>query len=208
MAMTPLDVGKEQIKFTRSILHILSLTSLLSGLLIWSIFPFTFQGKSASKITMRYIGIVAPLGLGILSLACGIKLIKNQHLYKAIEIAEADSFRHWVAVNQGYSEQSYEALAENTSENFPGELTGNLPASGISEPEMAEVPISGDFPDSTSGSGNVNLDISPEILREISAGKSDSWIIQNILNCRGRNYAKGKEELEKIKRILIQEQED
>lgn len=203
MAIIPLDSSKEQIKFSRTLLHILALTSLLSGLLIWSISPFVFTGKTTSKITLRYIGIVAPLGLGILSLACGIKLIKNQHLYKAIEIAEADSFRHWVAVNQGYSEQSYEALAENISENFPGELTGNLPASGISEPEMVEVPISGsEIPVSTSGSGNVNLDISPEVLREISAGKSDSWIIQNILNCRGRNYAKGKEELERIKKIL------
>ncbi|MGL5082467.1 MAG: hypothetical protein ACRC8A_13360, partial [Microcoleaceae cyanobacterium] len=48
-------------------------------------------------------------------------------------------------------------------------------------------------------SGNVSGNGNEAVINALATGKTDSWIIQNVLGMKGRNYSRGKQELEAIK---------
>jgi len=78
-----------------------------------------------------------------------------------------------------------------TSHNFP-----QLP------PEVPQPLYSHNFPTSTSLNDTLSLPIKAMVVNAIKEGKKDTFIIENILNLKGRKFSQGKEILEKIRQEM------
>lgn len=70
-------------------------------------------------------------------------------------------------------------------------------------PEVSEPANDKNFPASTSGEDRLIQAISAA--RE--AGKSNTWIIENVLGCRGRRFAEGKAILQRLQSLQLQPKE-
>lgn len=200
--MIELDSGKEQIKLNRTILHSTGISSAIAGLFLWSITPFVTESK-----LLRFGSLGTSLILGGISLASGVKLEQNKTLYRAIQKAEEDDFLHRIASAQYGQQQVWETIAAGGTrrDDLPVGATSTLEVPG-SDAEVSEVPEDGELTDSLPGSNQTSQLVagspgSPgSVKKAIKEGKSDTWIIENILKMGGRKFEEGKVILEEMKK--------
>jgi len=199
MALIELNSGKDQILFNRKLLNTVAVVAFVASLFLWSVAPFIPSSNSNRDKFVRYLSLICTILGGDILLACGRKLERNQPLYKALEKAQENVFIHQVATSQYAYEQEITQAAQSTSQD----LQQSLPVtSATSTLEVSEANGSEDFPTSTSTSAtSEQLDL--EVIREaVSAGKSDSWIIENLLKMGGRKFAEGQALLKEIKLVV------
>ena len=205
MALIHLDAGAEQIRLNRKLLNAGAIVSTISGLIVWSATPFVTEIKA-----LRYLSLAFSLGAGSTALYCGTKLAQSKTLFQAIERAEEDDFLHRVAASQYARQNAWNYLAESEAQPLPDPLTEPLPdTSAPVEAEASEVRGSEgfrDFPSTSATSNELAAEVVVEVLEAVGEGKSDTWIIENVLNMKGRKYKQGKELLAAIK--VFTEDED
>lgn len=186
MALT-LDAGKEQIKFNRALLHSGAIAGAALGLLFWSVSPFVAPKRSALHIAFRYGSLSLSLFSGAAVLFCGVKLEKNKLLYRAVETAERDDFIHQIAARQFTQQSQWDRLAAVEAEQIP-QVLGAPTAEGTTD-----LPATGTTTEQLDG-GKLE-----EVLEATEAGKSDTYIIENILGMKGRRYKEGKATLKRLR---------
>jgi hypothetical protein len=213
-------LGADQIKQNHGLLNATAIFSSVSGLLVWSTTPFV-----SSNTIARYFSLFYCIGAGSTAIYCGNKLEKSKLLFLALQRAQDDDFLHQIASLQYARQQHWNQLAGATSNPFgtffpeaeaepvkSAEVPpdGDFRASTSTNtnapiPEVREVPPDGDFRDSDPEVAEVNPLAGEVLVRAVSeavtSGKSDTWIIENILNMKGRQFAKGKTILEFLRGV-------
>lgn len=178
--------ARDAIRTSRTLLHSVCIFTSISSFLLWIIPPFATQNQ-----TIRVGSLLLGIGLSTTGLISGYKLKHHQSLYEALDLAEKTAFNNYLA-QETYAPQlgSAEAVQVYTPESYATNEQEYLQPEIL--PEEASATTSEQF------SASLML----EVGREVSNGKSDTFIIENVLQKKGRKFHEGKTQLAEIKSII------
>ena len=121
----------------------------------------------------------------------GLSLAINRYspIFTILRKADDETFTHTIATYIYEQKQGIPELpvTDEPIEIYPEQLPNNT---------------------STTTNGQFPTSLITEVGRLVSEGKSDTFIIENVLQCKGRKYQEGKTKLAEIKVLLSQLQED
>lgn len=186
MMISGLDQGRTRLRESRVFLNILLGASLIVGVALWSISP-----SLSRRPAFRLISLGATSFLGLLGLVGSGHLQSLESLLFKVEKVENEINAAFLAAQQemqiGSIEQEVDAAAEpHQLPNFQSELPGG------SAPEVA--------PEATPEV--VGVAQLKSIKAALTEGKSDTFIVEEVLGYRGRSFATGKAILGRIKEVL------
>lgn len=196
MAIAP-ELSKQQIKQNRFLLHLIAVSSLSLGLLVWSAAPFIFPGKPANSRLFRYMSLIWTMGAGISLSYCSVKLSRNQALYQAVELNDKSEYIDLLSRAEIAREDYNQLLVTDRLRSVTSEKEA-LPPEPIQDERLRG---------NGNGNGNELPALLPVVNEAITQGKSDSFIIKNILGYEGRNFPDGKELLAEIKELIEAQEE-
>lgn len=178
--------ARDAIKMSRILLHSICISTSVSSFLLWVIPPFASQNQ-----TIRVGSLLLGMGLSTTGLVSAYKLKHHQSLYEALDLAEKVAFNNYLARETyipqlGYTEDNPAYFSEYNATDDKEVL----------QPEV--------LPDetSTTTSEQISTSLILEVGREVSNGSSDTFIIENVLQCKGRKYQDGKAKLAEIKELM------
>lgn len=197
MALIPLDMVSRQVRLNCRLLATQSLVSSGVGVLLWSLSPFVSDSPG-----WRYFALCGGMICGGAAVYSAAALGVTARLNTASEKAESDDYIYRIAASR-FAQQSLwdtiATIATSQAVEVPVE-NGNAPES-LEAPGKAGVtdfPSTSEFP--------VEL-VFPAVAEALEAGKSDSYVIQEILGMKGRRYADGKQMLTEIKEAIANARE-
>ena len=153
-------------------------TSLVAWLVALSPVP------NLAKVVAYSVSLIS----SIQSIRASKNLMESQKLCAAIALMDEDLRTTEIALHTFYQEQQLEMnYATTYSPEVREELTQNL--EHLYKEESAEHPI--DTSVSTS-------ELKQAIIALLEAGKSQTFVIENILHCKGRKFEEGKQRLKEI----------
>lgn len=198
------DQGRRNAFTTSVILHFFCLILLFSGITLVSISPSLFRGSPKLRSVCLFYGLFCGTGL----LVCGVQLEVTDKLLERIKKVEDEIALSQFAAEQYAQQQYYEGLAETANAELPPASAPYFPPTSQVTSEALTVGSQGvqDL-GSVSGSGSKSVEVGSAIatLTAIKSayaqGKSDTWIIEEILGMKGRNFEKGKELLGQYKEV-------
>ncbi|NES64130.1 MAG: hypothetical protein F6K24_02125 [Okeania sp. SIO2D1] len=178
--------ARDAIKMSRILLHSICISTSVCSFLLWAIPPFATQNK-----TIRIGSLLLGVGASTAELISGHKLKHHESLYKALDLAEKTAFNNYLA-QETYTPQL--GGAETSRVYIP-----EIEATQDKEPLQPEI-----LPEetSTTTSEEFSASLILEVGREVSKGSSDTYIIDNVLQAKGRKYRQGKVQLAEIKSII------
>ena len=199
------DQGRRNAFTTSVILHIFCLLLLFSGVTLVSISPSLFRGSPRLRSASLLYGLFSGLGL----IVVGTQLEITDKLLTRVEKVEDEIALSQFASEQYAQQQYYEELAETANAELPPTSASYFPPTSQVTSEALTVGSQGvqDL-GGGSGSGSKAAEVGSAIatLSSIksaySEGKSDTWIIEEILGFKGRNFEKGKEILAQYKEAV------
>ncbi|MGL5080202.1 MAG: hypothetical protein ACRC8A_01820, partial [Microcoleaceae cyanobacterium] len=179
--------NNEGIKDSWHLLNLICIGAMISAPILTIYTPFLTR-----NVANRFLTLFYGLGSGITLTSSSLKLAKLQTRIKAIESYEIASFKHQIASDLYLTQATNEAIAET----LLGERKESL------QPVLTvEAVRKADYPDLLTGSanavsslgngvsGNVSGNGNEAVINALATGKTDSWIIQNVLGMKGRNYS-------------------
>ncbi|NEN90317.1 MAG: hypothetical protein F6K48_15930 [Okeania sp. SIO3H1] len=177
---------RDAVKMSKILLHSICIFTSIGSFLLWVIPPFVTQNQ-----TVRIGSLLLGISLSVTGLISGYKLKQHDSLYKALDLAEKTAFNNYLAQETylpelGSTEAAHIYIPENEA-TYPDETL---------KPEILPEGTS------TSTSEEFSASLILEVGREVSKGSSDSFIIQEVLQCKGRKYQQGKIQLAEIKSII------
>ena len=181
---------EKQLKQQSFLLSIGCNIALLTGFFTITLAPFLTTNK-----ILRITCLGGSFLLGCTTVIASNELYTIEKMRKAISKAVGENFGLDLATKQILIEDDYKSRLmppmppmENIPEQqyYPNE---NLP---LPEAEIVE---------ENSNKLTITQSDYDAVLMAIEQGKPDSYIIQDILNCKGRNYQKGKAILTEIKQM-------
>lgn len=198
------DQGRRNAFITSVILHIFCLLLLFSGATLVSISPSLFKNSPRLRSASLFYGLFSGVGL----IVVGTQLEITDKLLERVEKVEDEVALSQFAAEQYAQQQYYEELAETANAELPPTSAPYFPATSQVTSEALTVGSQG-VADSGSGSGSGSklaevggaIAQLASIKSAYSQGKSDTWIIEEILGMKGRNFEKGKELLGQYKEV-------
>lgn len=199
------DQGRRNAFTTSVILHFFCLILLFSGITLVSISPSLFKGNPRIRSICLFYGLFCGIGL----LVCGVQLEVTDRLLERIKKVEDEIALSQFAAEQYAQQQYYEQLAEEANPELPPTSAPYFPPTSAPTSEALTVGSQGvqDL-GSVSGSGSKAAEVGSAIAQlasiksAYSQGKSDTWIIEEILGFKGRNFERGKEILVQYKEAI------
>jgi hypothetical protein len=167
-----LDNGIDSIKSARNLCHLLSISSMIFGGLIWSLTPFLATGKNPITITTRYFSLLGTASAGAICLVSAGYLRKTDAIVKASQKASENLLINQLASSQFAQQQYYQVLAK--------ELPQILANRAIDESLMTA-----DMRSQLTGQENVNSDDSAQSglsLAIAPAGDTDDLDLNAVYN--------------------------
>lgn len=183
-----IDLKTQQIRQQRTLLQSVTLGAITSGFLIWSVTPFLTQ-----SVSIRYAALAYTLLSGLITSYSASELIKNKRIYTSLDKSEIDDFLHQVAVQQYAQQQQWSSEAVRTDKPLEPRQTNQLGENGSEfvRSEPTEFGLT---------------ELSELVEDALNDGYSDSKIIKEVLGYRGDNYTKGKELLNRVKKVIEDKQ--
>lgn len=171
----------------------------VSGVALWLAPPFLLSRKIPLHNLVTGTALIA-------GFACSLEARKL-----ALRVAEQEEFEALkkAAINADVVDEI--ATSAYVSEQQRRQEANAILASGTAEVEAKrkelEAMYSNDLHDSASTSEHPDYPIYLEVREAMENGKSQTWIVENILKMGGRKYAEGKAKLESILKQFEEEEE-
>lgn len=171
----------------------------VSGIALWLAPPFLLTRKVPLHNLVTGVALVS-------GFACCLQARKL-----ALKTAEEEEFEALkkAAINADMVDEV--STSVYVSEQQRRQEANRVLASGAAELEAKrkelEAIYGDDFPDSASTSEHPDYPIYLEVREAMEAGKSVTWIVENILKMGGRKFADGKVKLESILKQFDEENE-
>lgn len=203
------DQGRRNAFTTSVILHVFCLLLLFSGATLVSISPSLFRENPRLRSVCLFYGLFCGIGL----LVCGVQLDVTDKLLERVKKVEDEIALSQFAAEQYAQQQYYEQIAEEANAELPPASAPYFPATSAptSAPTSEALTVGSQGvadSGSVSGSGSKAAEVGGAIATltaiksAISQEKSDTWIIEEVLGMKGRNFEKGKEILAQYKEAL------
>lgn len=201
------DQGRRNVQVTSVILHFFCIALLSSGIGLVSISPSLFRDSPKVRAICLFYGLFCGVGL----LVCGTQLEISDKILQRIKQVEDEIALSQFAAEQYAQQQYYEQMAEQANGELPPASAPYFPATSAPTSEALTVGSQGvqDFGSgSGSGSGSKVAEVGGAIVTltaiksAYAQGKSDTWIIEEILGMKGRSFEKGKELLSQYKEVI------
>lgn len=173
----------EMLKSFRTLLIAAASTTTIASLTL-------FVSPTASKdTTIKSILYSGGLLSGLSTIGLSMAINRYSPIFTILKKADDETFTHTIATY--IFEQKQMANPDFSATNEPIEIY----------PE--------ELPESVSinTSEQISASLITEVGKLVSEGKSDTFIIQNVLQCKGRKYQEGKAKLGEIKAMISQLQE-
>lgn len=162
----------------------------LSGITLWLLPPFVFSRKIPLHNFMQGIALISGFACCFEARKGALKLAKEAE-FEALKQAAIDSdVVHEISTSVYVFEETRKKEAEA------------ILASSDEEVEAAqkalEAMYTNNLQDSTSASDSPDYPIYLEVCKSMEAGKSVTWIVENVLKMGGRKFSEGKVKLKSI----------
>ena len=173
----------EMLKSLRSLLLSAASVTVISSLVLF------VAPTASSDATIKSLLYSGSLLSGLSSIGLSLAIDRYSPIFTILRKADDETFTHVIAA---YIYEQKQGFSELPATDKPIEI----------HPEQ--------LPSDTSTTANEQFSTSlvTEVGRLVSEGKSDTFIIENVLQCKGRKYQEGKAKLAEIKALLNQLQED
>ncbi|MEG4504235.1 hypothetical protein QUA81_08985 [Microcoleus sp. F6_B4] len=162
----------------------------VSGLTLWLAPPFIFSRKIPLHNFMQGIALVSGFACCFEARRCALIVAKAEEFEELKARAITADVVDEIAVQSYVSEQERRKEAEA------------ILASSGEEVEAArkalEAIYTSDLQDYTSASEHPDYPIYLEVRKSMEAGKSVTWIVENILKMGGRKFSEGKAKLQDL----------
>jgi hypothetical protein len=206
---------QNQLKQNRSLLLFMGGVSTVAGVFMWSATPFALSDRSDRvQVCLRYLALTSSLVCGVSACVAGQHLQRITPLLKAVETAEQNDFLTQLASSQYVQQQQWHQVASSELQAFQ---PGNRAVTSVTQPDLVKQPSDERFNSVTeSGNGNGNASNQPSmegykplflaVTQLKQAGVSDSKIIKDVLKQEGRNFETGKQMLETLLELGLQQE--
>lgn len=160
----------------------------LSGLTLWLAPPFVFSRKIPLHNFMQGVALVSGFTCTFEARRCALKVVKEAEFEAMKDAAVKADVADEISTSIYISEQQRRKEAEA------------ILASSDEEVEVArkalEVIYTNDLQAETSTSDSPDYPVYLEVRKSMEAGKSVTWIIENVLKMGGRKFSEGKAKLQ------------
>ncbi|MEG4409109.1 hypothetical protein [Microcoleus sp. MON2_D5] len=154
----------------------------LSGLTLWLAPPFVFSRKIPLHNFMQGIALVSGFACCFEGRRCALKVAKAEEFEAMKARAIQADVEDEVAVEVYVSEQQRRKEAEAILAASDEEVEAKRKA--------LEAIYHADLPDAEAASPE--FAIYQEVQKALDVGKSPTWVIENVLNMKGRKFGQGK----------------
>ncbi|MEG4812471.1 hypothetical protein QUA82_15655 [Microcoleus sp. F8-D3] len=162
----------------------------LSGVTLWLLPPFVFSRKIPLHNFMQGIALVSGFACCFEARKGALKLAKVEE-FEALKQAAIDSdMVHEISTSVYVSEESRKKEAEAILASSDDDVEGARKA--------LEAMYTNDLQAEASTSEHPDYPIYLEVRKSMEAGKSVTWIVENVLKMGGRKFADGKAKLETL----------
>ncbi|MEM1169242.1 MAG: hypothetical protein AAGJ08_09270 [Cyanobacteria bacterium P01_H01_bin.35] len=169
----------EMLKSFRTLLISAASTSTIASLILF-VSP-TASEDDTIKSFLYSGGLLS--GLGTIGLSMAIH--RYSPIFTILKKADDETFTHIIAT---YIYEQKQGISQLPVTDEPIEIYPE---------ELPESP-------STTTSEQISASLITEVSKLVSEGKSDTFIIENVLQCKGRKYQEGKAKLGEIKELIAQ----
>jgi hypothetical protein len=194
-----------QLRQNRTLLLTIGSASTIAGLLLWSATPFLLNSKSDRlQIALRYLSLTSTLICGVAACVSGHQLQRIAPLIKALETAEQSDFYTQLASSQYVQQEQWQAIASSEVEALHQPFQQNLPPNVSPAPETStpQLPTS-ENPELPPADNFRSLYKAVSVLKQ--QGVSDTTIVEEVLQLGGRRFAEGKQVLETLLHLGMQQ---
>ncbi|MEG4508477.1 hypothetical protein QUA81_33550 [Microcoleus sp. F6_B4] len=162
----------------------------LSGIALWLLPPFVFSRKIPLHNFMQGIALVSGFACCFEGRRCALKVAKEADFEamkeRAINADVADEISTSIYVAEQQRRKEAEAILASSDEE-------------VEEARKAlEAIYTNNLQSEASASEHPDYPIYLEVSKSIEAGKSVTWIVENVLKMGGRKFSEGKAKLQDL----------
>jgi hypothetical protein len=171
-----------------SLLKISALT--VSGVTLWLAPPFIFSRKIPLHNFLQGVALVSSFACAFEARRCALKVAKAEEFEAMKDAAVAADVVDEIATSAYISQQQRQQEAELILASPGEDVEANR--------EVLEAIYSQNLQDDTSTSEHPDYPMYLEICKSREAGKSTTWIVENVLKMGGRKFSDGKVKLQSL----------
>ncbi|NET14370.1 MAG: hypothetical protein F6K08_16850 [Okeania sp. SIO1H6] len=185
-----LNQTRDLIRLSRISLHSISIFCGSSSFLAWLIPPLT-----TDNVVLRTGSLFYSISISIAGLLTAKLLARHSPIYTALDNAEQQDLINNLAAAQYLNSQGYASQGQLLPLDIESQ-TADIEDVPTTKDESLPTE---DYPSNFQENYNKLIQ---EVMQEVEVGKSDTFIIENVLHCKGRKYQEGKKQLLEIKAII------